>query len=85
MSNEAPAICYVLGFLFVVGGFVAYVYELRSWFGLVITHPYRDLGITLIVLGVVLIIVGAILSFLKKEKEDIPSNALLSKHQPLLI
>jgi len=61
----------VLGVLLLIGGFIAYVYELRQYYGFVITHPYRDLGLVLIVLGVVLIIVGAVLNSLKKpEKEE---------------
>jgi len=61
VGRSAGVLCAVLGVLLLLGGFFAYSYEQRGWYGLWVTYPYRDLAIPLIVLGVVLIIVGAFL------------------------
>ena len=52
-------LCFVLGGILLVGGFIAYFYEQWSWLG--VTHPYRDIAVPLLVLGVVLIVAGAFL------------------------
>jgi len=80
--NKESEVCYILGALLVVGGFIAYVYELHLLYGFVITHPYRDLGITLIVLGVVSIIVGAVLGTLRKSEKEENAFELTPKSYP---
>ena len=51
----------VLGAVLLVGGFIAYFYEERSYWSVTYPYPYRDIAVPLLVLGVVLIIAGAFL------------------------
>ena len=68
--NTKSQLLLILGVLLLIGGFFAYIYE-EYRHGVILTYPYRDLGIILIVLGAVLIVVGAVLGTLRKpEKEE---------------
>ena len=69
MRKSAGVLCAFLGVILLIGGFIAFWYELSGGdaFGWV-TYPYRYLAIPLILLGVVLIIAGAFLySYAPKE------------------
>jgi len=68
MSTESQLLL-ILGVLLLIGGFFASIYE-EYQYGIVLTYPYRYLGIILIILGVVLIIAGAFLSILRKQEKE---------------
>jgi len=71
MSDVAYG-CVGFGILLVIGGFIAYSYEVTTYlFTIPIpSYPYRDLGIPLISLGIVMIIVGAVLLSIKKPQAE---------------
>jgi len=59
--NDAVVLCLGLGFLLLIGGFIAYTYQYTVWGIPTGIRPYGDLGIALIVVGVISILAGAVL------------------------
>jgi hypothetical protein len=65
-------VCYAIGIISVIFGVIAYLYEERTLFGLLITYPYRDYAFPLVFLGFIFVAIGyAVMERAREEKRQV--------------